>query len=309
LYCLLHFVRRFGILFLGNEKAADDMGFDPNSITTLRVAQIFLPHIALQLSGFAFDIPKKRYRDGFRIWPQYRWEVLVFVTRTMSLMAVAWYRKLNTYTDKIHPASNECSPWLPLAIVLAGSMGADTIAQHFAKLGHKTNTLRDINKAPPGLIYLAASAQFHANIHCLLTQDRLCVQVAALMVIQVTSFLMTLRRKGVINVPVGIALYGVVLIVGMVTIVKDLSIRGILGIGLTLGNVAAVLRFDLRLNKYVLWVGMTCLLKVLSTQEFQGFSDALLGGKTMWRTATAISFSILWVGATRRQNHVSRLKT
>lgn len=269
---------------------------------------IFLPHVALQVSGFAFDIPQKRYRDGFRIWPQYRWEGLVFVARTMALMGVAWHRKL-------HGCSYEtfnivCSVWLPVAVVMAASMGADVVSKLYRRSGRQTNTLRDLNEVPPGLIYLAASAQFHANVHCLLNQDQLCVQFAALMVIQLTAFFMTLRRKGVINaVPEGMVLYGTVLIVGMGTIIKDYLRRDILGIGLTLGNVAALLRFNGRLNKYVLWTGIALLIQVLSTMSFNGVpSDATMGGRDTWRVSAVLSFGVLLAGAARRRNQLAKNK-
>lgn len=306
LYCLCHFVHRFRIFFLESDE--EDMGFDPNIITTTGMIQIFAPHMLLQLSGFAFAIPQKRYADGFRIWPQYRWEGFVFVLRTVSLLAVAWHRKLYgcKHNSSINSSANEagsCTVWLSTAIVLAASMGADAVAGVYAKLGQQTNTLRDVNSAPPGLTYLAASAQFHATLHCIMTCDRLCVQFAALMVLQVTAFFLTLRRKCVINIPTGIALYGLVLLLGMATIVRDLTNRGILGIGLTLGNAAALTRLELRPNKYVLWSGVALLFHFLATQNV-ALSDDNLGGKWVWRGAAMVSFGCLLVGALKRQSRL-----
>ncbi|KAL3896490.1 MAG: hypothetical protein SGARI_007153, partial [Bacillariaceae sp.] len=108
---------------------------------------------------------------------------------------------------------------------------ADLVGKYFDRIEKRSNTLRDINIAPFAAIYIAAAAQFHANVHIILMKDQICVQFAALMVVQVTAFFMTLRRKGAINVPIGIVLYGIVLIVGMATIVKDLVGRGLLCIG------------------------------------------------------------------------------
>ena len=63
--------------------------------STLYFSLVFFPHALLQMSGFGFEIPRKRHPDGNRIWPQYRIEALVFFGRCMSLLFLAWYRKGN----------------------------------------------------------------------------------------------------------------------------------------------------------------------------------------------------------------------
>ncbi len=62
-------------------------------------------------------------------------------------------------------------------------------------------------------------AQFHATVHCLLTSDRLSVQIAALSVVQTSAFEMTLRRKQFISQKEGVILYALVLMIGMVVII------------------------------------------------------------------------------------------
>ena len=301
-YCLTHFIYRFGI-FLGDNDASD-MGFE--KLTARELVGIFLPHVALQLSGFVFDIPQKRYPDGFRIWPQYRYEALVFVGRSLTLMAIAWHRRVygcgdgGSHEGLIRPG---CTVWLPAMVVMATSLSADSIASYFQYLGQKSSTLRDLT-APPGALYLAAAAQFHCNVHCLLTADKLCVQLAALAVVQITSFFLTLRRKGVITVPQGIVLYGLVLVLGMAVIVNDLMDRGILSICFTLGNVAALLRFDFRLNKYALWSLAAFFLQWLSAGS-DGPFDAKFGGESIWQLASIFSTGLLFLGAARRQQQMA----
>lgn len=63
LYCLCHFVHRFRIFFLETDE--EDMGFDPNIITATGMIQIFVPHILLQLSGFALQFLKSATSTDF----------------------------------------------------------------------------------------------------------------------------------------------------------------------------------------------------------------------------------------------------
>ncbi len=99
LYVFSHLIFRYYLFFTHHP----DMGFDTltmpddsNSKTDgTTFAMIFLPHFLLQISGFAFPLPNKRHPDGNRIWPQYRWEALVFCTRCLSLLFIAWRRKVN----------------------------------------------------------------------------------------------------------------------------------------------------------------------------------------------------------------------
>jgi hypothetical protein len=94
-------------------------------------------------------------------------------------------------------------------------------------VGTKGNrTIRDLT-APKWAQYLMSSAQFHATVHCLLTSDRLSVQIAALTVVQLSAFGMTLRRKGFISQRQGVLLYALVLAVGMVVIFDDLRRRSL----------------------------------------------------------------------------------
>ena len=76
-----------------------------------------------------------------------------------------------------------------------------------------SQTIRGLS-APKWSQYLMSSAQFHATIHCLLTSDRLSVQIAALTVVQLSAFGMTLRRKGYITQKEGVVLYALVLVLG-----------------------------------------------------------------------------------------------
>ena len=85
-------------------------------------------------------------------------------------------------------------------IVLCTMILADTIKHHYKKMGDGSRTIRDLH-GQPGVLYMMSSAQFHATLHSLMTSDRLCVQIAALAIVQLSAFGMTLRRKGLITQP------------------------------------------------------------------------------------------------------------
>jgi hypothetical protein len=280
-YALIHLIYRYYIFF---QDEPGEMGFDDN---TSSIA-LFIPHIFLQLSGFGFKIPRKRHPEGNRIWPEYRWHALVFFCRCLSLMTIAWYRKRNL------PPNFDF--WNAAAVFLT-MISADAVTRYFQRIGESSPTIRGLN-APKGALYLMSAAQFHATVHCLLTSDRMSVQLAALTVVQTTSFGMTLRRKGKINLPQGLVLYSFVLALGMLVIWDDLVKGDIFFVATTIGNIAAMGRMDLRLNKYILWAAVTCVLQYLKDTDTIG-SDG-------WIVPSRCTTLMLIASATYRQMAVDR---
>jgi len=93
--------------------------------------------------------------------------------------------------------------------------------------------------------------------------DRLSVQIAALTVVQLSAFGMTLRRKGHITQKEGVVLYALVLVLGMIVIFDDLQRRSLINLAFFFGNTAAVFRMYLGMNKYYLWSGVVAVLTLL----------------------------------------------
>jgi hypothetical protein len=152
---------------------------------------------------------------------------------------------------------------MAFVIFLMNMLCVDFVTTNSKSRGESSHTIRGL-KGPAGLKYLMSAAQFHANVNCLVTSHKMSVQFAALTVVQSSAFGMTLRRKGRINHGQGLVLYSLVLILGMLVIGQDLLERGSLLTGLTLGNVAAIVRIDFGLNKYALW----CLIAVVALPNF-----------------------------------------
>jgi hypothetical protein len=294
--CVLgHFIYRFALLFFRSD--AVDMGFDHS---TWQMILLFFPHLLLQLSSFGFAIPRHRHPDGNRIWPQYRPEALVFCMRCLALMALAWYRKLHGCADNKGDLKASCSLLSAAAIIFATMMSADAVSIYYRRIGEESRTIRGLS-GPVGVLYLMSSAQFHATVHCLLTKDRLCVQLAALTVVQASAFGMTMRRKTLISQNQGLVLYGMVLVLGMMVIIRDLNDRGLLYMAIAIGNIAALVRFESRMNKFLLWGFVTMALHfVLQGEEAHGI--ALLNLKSEgWPFLAVGSTIMLLAGAANRQ--------
>ena len=115
---------------------------------------------------------------------------------------------------------------------------------------------------------------------------------------------MTLRRKGIISVPQGNILYGLLLIIGMAIIVRDFMDRGILGLGITLGNISALIRFEIRLNKYALWTLVALFLQWIASASGDRFLKASVAGRNVWHVASVISSGMLLIAAARRQHQM-----
>ena len=97
------------------------------------------PHLALQLSGLRFTIPRRRVAEGSRIWPEYRWHALVFACRSLALMALALTRDTS---DAPAEAARLLPPWVPpLLVVLLTMAAADAVSQVHARRGEACRTI------------------------------------------------------------------------------------------------------------------------------------------------------------------------
>uniref|UniRef100_A0A7S2MYD7 Uncharacterized protein n=1 Tax=Helicotheca tamesis TaxID=374047 RepID=A0A7S2MYD7_9STRA len=256
---MLHFAYRYAMFF----SDEPDFGFHHhhhNSSKTLLL--LLLPHTLLQISGFGFALPSKRHPDGNRIWSEYRWHALFFFGRCIALMSIAWSRKTSAHSE-----ITTVTPWIyrmpSILAVFLTMIGADVItAWYKARNASSPSTIRGL-KGPRGLLYLMSAAQFHATVNCLLTSDRMSVQCAALTVVQASAFGMTLRRKGIIDHVEGLVLYSLVLFLGMLVIGRDLKERDIFYPATAVGNLAAIIRMNFGVNKYIIWVVVCFVLPIM----------------------------------------------
>ena len=306
-YVLGHFIYRYVLFFFTD---VDDMGFgshdgdidNGNNLNPRNLFLVFLPHILLQLSGFGFKLPPNRHPEGNRIWNEYRWHALAFSCRCMALIFMANRCKNgnfpchnNSETDNTTVSTEYI---LSTAILFLNMMSVDSITLWFKSHGSEsTTTIRGL-KGPPILKYFMSVTQFHANLNCLLTKNNLSVQFAALTVVQSSAFGMTLRRKGLISHIQGLCLYSMVLLIGMVVIVNDLYGRNFLFPAVSISNIAAMMRIDLALNKYLLWLLISFLIPIIietNYDDHHGIWKLVVVGSTL---------SLVINGYNRQQLHI-----
>lgn len=253
---------------------------------------VILPHVLLQVSGFGFAIPRKRHPDGNRIWPQYRWEALIFCLRSLSLLYLAWYQ----CQHKNDIATNN-NIMITFSIVMSAMMGSDFIKWYYPNIMNEpySRTIRDL-KGPMGVRYLMSCTQFHATFHSIVLPTSESVQMAALAVVQISAFGMTLRRKRIISQSTGVILYGIILLHGMIIILHNLHSQSIVYLALSFGNMAAFLRLECHINKYVLWTFIT----IIYRSYIQNNYDYYKNHNYRFHIFIFTTFTLL-IGAYKRQ--------
>jgi hypothetical protein len=180
--CLLSFAYRLS-------RIVDDMAFRSNPGWTIPTVTV---HWMLAASALQFKIPQKRIRDGGRIWPQYRLHACIFTTRSVALIALYWFEQQN----HIEPNYN-----INLAIAMITMAAADYVT---IKVGDKDrpNSVRDINM-PAWLKLFLSTMQYNATTGVLFGLRCYTMPFFMLVVVQITPFIGTLRRKGVFTSDLG----------------------------------------------------------------------------------------------------------
>mmetsp|Transcript_22572 Transcript_22572/g.31517 ORF Transcript_22572/g.31517 Transcript_22572/m.31517 type:complete len:344 (+) Transcript_22572:291-1322(+) len=310
LCCLIHFIYRYTLFFFF-ARSEEDMGFQGkvssfNDSSTFEWGRrscqrllVFLPHFLLQVSGFRFTIPTVRHPDGNRIWGEYRYHALIFWGRCFVLLCWGYYGKFKTTIHATANAEVIEKTWydrcVPILAVFMTMICADSITVWFRRRHESSPTTIRGLKGPSALLYLMSAAQFHATVNCLLTYDRVSVQIAAMTVVQSSAFGMTLRRKRLLGHVEGLIMYSLVLFLGMCAIQRDLEYHGVLYAATTVGNLAALARMDLKMNKYIIWTFVSMALPIIEKSEHDE-KNAF-----WWSSACTATALILFLSALCRQ--------
>lgn len=261
----LHVHKTFGLAALCSfmyripKFGEHDMGF-PDKSGDLITFLTLLVHVCLNVSSFEFHIPAKRIQsDGGRIWPQYRFHSLLFSCRGLLCIAlnVFYYRSESSQSQQ---QSKFRLPHGNYAVVLGTMLLGDIASNYWVK--HPSNSIRDL-KAPPVVKYYFSVMQFLATSVSLVGIRRCSLHYYMLMVVQVTAFLMTLRRKNLVSHETNVVIYALLLAGGFTmgiyeTYVWDPSLE-LLWTSAFMGSAAAVLRIICGMDKYVIWTIMHCI--------------------------------------------------
>jgi len=241
---LLHFLYRFSRM--GPVK---DMNFGP---TRLSLASFGL-HALLSTSSLIFRIPVKRIAEGSRIWPEYRLHSIAFACRSLLCMLVTWTELRFGVSEPVYLAN---------AAIVLGTMGAADFGSWWVGPAGRSSTIQELD-APPFMRFFFSVMQFHATADCLVGVRRFGAQFLYVWIIQLTAFLMTLRRKNLAPHGPLVTTYGLMLVGGACTSILDHSLHGYWLMAKLFATAAAVLRIGFGVNKYVLWGGLAVALHVL----------------------------------------------
>lgn len=229
-----------------------DMGFARYPRYTVPT---ILLHLLLHASSFQFQIPTRRIKDGSRQWPEYRLHALVFCAGSLGACWIVHYERQHGLVKY---------NW-NFVLILLRLLLADVSSWSVTQ---PSRTIRDL-RAPVAAKYYFSATQFFVTSFVLLgggLEERRCsLFFYFAMVIQVTAFQLTLRRKNLVSLPVSLVLYGSLLGGGFLVGVYELLVRthgDWLGVHVvvTMGCLAAVWRTGplpgwMR-NKYVVWTVM-----------------------------------------------------
>ncbi|CAK0813025.1 unnamed protein product, partial [Prorocentrum cordatum] len=270
--CTAHYAARFALYFAGQA----DMGFSAGLPTLAWLA----PHLALQLSGFHFRMPRRRSPEGSRQWPEYRWQAFVYVICCLGLMLLVWAQRA---TGREIFGAVEGLVFLRLPWYLS-----EAVIRHFSALGEYTPTFRAI-RVPPFMTYLLCASQFPVTSQILAGGARRFAGIFAnLFVLQFTAFAMTLHRKRKVPHWVVSIIYPTILNMAAFINMREAVELGYLWPMLAVANTAALLRMELRCSKYFVWAIGACLLRCRSMLD-----------QTWWIVLTGLTLAVILVQAFR----------
>ena len=231
-------------------------------------------HFLLTASSFIFHIPKQRIKDGTRIWPEYRMHAMCFLCRSLAVMGRYWYE-----TKYQLPRNYDYN----FIVVIATMIAAD-LCSASVEAKYRSQSVRDVD-TPPAVKFFFSSIQFLATAAYLMGLPRYSFPFLAVMVVQLTPFLATLRRKHLIGRDVGAFLYGVFLVNGYV-VSHYFSPGGsvtMLRITTCFGIVAATWRLmplpsSVRIlqNKYLIWITLGGVMRYLRPYFTQWTYDQIM---------------------------------
>jgi hypothetical protein len=238
--CLGSFIYRFC------HVGGADGNFGPSPQNTL---VFILHHWLLNISAFIFHLPPRRINGdgGFRIWPEYRIHSLVFASRSLAFMGLLWYEQYYRTT-----LSNRVDLAIALMTIVCADLGS------YSQRKYRSPSVRGASWSDPLEQYFASEMQLFLTAFCITGYRRYTLHLVAVTIIQMNSFLMTLRRKHVASHTILLTCYTMLLVLGLVTITLDDLIAEKALIGGTYGCLAAILRMNpwWSCPKYLLWIGL-----------------------------------------------------
>lgn len=235
-----------------------DMGFQRYPSLTLPT---IILHWSLTISSFIFHIPARRIKTGDRIWPEYRLHALVFLSRSLMLCSVYYYEQYYKL-----PPNYDFNFVIAMLTLLMADVSSWSVE-------HRSETIRGLN-IHPFVQFFFSLMQFGAHSACFYGMRRYSTWFYLAMIVQVSPFLMTLRRKNLVSKTFGVTMYGIGLVYAIGLVLYENRFHAPYGFNSFLcqgliTNLAVWLRLGPRLpvlryvqdNKHVMWFLLGLLLR------------------------------------------------
>mmetsp|Transcript_16030 Transcript_16030/g.34708 ORF Transcript_16030/g.34708 Transcript_16030/m.34708 type:complete len:356 (-) Transcript_16030:1586-2653(-) len=240
LICLLHFIYRFGLFAL-----TGSMGFERQNVVF--VVGCMACHMALSGSALVFKLPKSRVKtDRPMIWPEFRAHNILFAYR--PIIAIMAFKILAVLGLK---------QWQAVAgtiLIFTTLVCSDLVSKHFQS---KDRTMRGM-PYPEGtstadmarIKRFHAIAQFQATISTMVGME---FAFMTLMPVQISAFLMTLVRKGLIGPRQWHLLYAFTLVLPYIMMSRVFSANIALLPFYTITSFGSRTRLKYNINKFIIW--------------------------------------------------------
>lgn len=248
--CLIHYAYRWCMWL----RYRDMLFGDDKTVS----AVLLMMHLLLNLSSFLFPIPKRKVSSRVVIWEETRWHSLIFASRSILIAWILLYS--SNYSTCVYAARS-------LIIVLT-MLCADRATSHYKKQSiiQETDTvMRKLPYPQEGMLsrsvssikYFYSTSQIGATLICLFSRnvDRV---FTVLFPIQISMFLSTLNKKGIISVSAWHLFYTLSLL--MVALSADDLRRSSYSFNIITGIIfyafAVISRFYYHLDKYIMWAAI-----------------------------------------------------
>jgi hypothetical protein len=304
LLCMLSYIFRIV------QTGPSDMGFQ--TFPSLTLPTIVL-HLLLNSTAFIFKIPNRRISSGYRIWPEYRLHSLVFLCRSLAVMALYYYEQAFHVERPMYDMN--------LVIVILGLVAADYAS--YSQRQYQSSTIRDLDTSEL-VKFLFSVAQFCGTTNILYgLRHRYSLHMLAVIVIQTNAFMMTVRRKNLANQTILVTLYGLSLLMSMAVCTYE-YIRvdsKIFFTCATISNIVIVQRMtpiqvwpsslqpiqSYISNKYVVW--MTAGLLLRQTRSYIETTATLFDMILIWSVTSIPLFLLGWYKCSGRNTSIKNKET
>lgn len=197
-------------------------------------------HSMLSVSSLIFHVLERRMlRNPLIIYEEYRLHAIIFTIRSVAISLIGMYLPI---TDL------KISQLIILCIMLAVHLAVDWITLKFGTKG--VTAVRNAKEKTHRFVrYFFSFYQFVAlAAHLIYDEKMYDLGFNALIAIQSSAFLMTLKRKNIIRWYSHLFWYGLALVLSMVVFYQVKGVMFFVIVGAFFG-----LRVAFDLNKYILW--------------------------------------------------------